>query len=629
MKKLFALTVFFLFFIFCFLFPQRIKAAENFSVANDITYTVSDNGNTHAVFSIALTNTTSQFYASSYKIKMGFDNIKNVIVKDTQGAIQPTVTKTQDGYDVEVTFNKPVVGIGNTLTFTIAFDTPDIAQNSGKVWEVNIPGVTNQNDFSNFNVHVRVPLSFGDPSYIKPQFTKTLTAQNLDFSKEELQKAGISIGFGNNQTYAFSLSYHLKNKNLFPVKTEIALPPSTNYQDVVIDTISPKPSQVTKDADGNWLAQYLLLPGELKNVVVKGKTDIFLYPKQQAESQESLARYTQELPYWQTKNESIKKLANDLKTPYAIYEYVVKSLTYDFSRVSQSKSRIGALEILQKPSSAVCLEFTDLFVTLARAAGIPAREVDGFAFTENSKQRPLSKVLDILHAWPEYYDRQLQSWIMVDPTWGNTTGGVDYFNMLDFDHIAFVIKGVSSNYPVPAGGYKVSGNENSKDVEVFFAKEEVKLTQLFELKDSFPAFVQSGLPIESTITLKNTGNSLLGSQIVTVESTTLSPKNQRLTFKEIPPFGYGELPVIFEKTPFLTNRTDSITIRVAGKSFTSSVKISPLVLNKNNLLILGGVLGAGIFIIFISIASLRTWRVSVSQQEKGSFVRGKGKEPQK
>ena len=113
---------------------------------------------------------------------------------------------------------------------------------------------------------------------------------------------------------------------------------------------------------------------------------------------------------------------------------------------------MGALSALNNPTSAVCLEFTDLFVALSRAAGIPAREIDGYAYTNNAHDRPLSLTEDVLHAWPEYYDFDKKAWIMVDPTWGNTTGGIDYFNALDFDHIAFVIKGENSGYPIPAGG---------------------------------------------------------------------------------------------------------------------------------------------------------------------------------
>jgi transglutaminase-like putative cysteine protease len=52
----------------------------------------------------------------------------------------------------------------------------------------------------------------------------------------------------------------------------------------------------------------------------------------------------------------------------------------------------------------VCLEFTDLFIAIARAAGIPAREIDGFGYTQNAINRPISIDEDILHAWPEYYD---------------------------------------------------------------------------------------------------------------------------------------------------------------------------------------------------------------------------------
>ena len=57
------------------------------------------------------------------------------------------------------------------------------------------------------------------------------------------------------------------------------------------------------------------------------------------------------------------------------------------------------------------MEFTDLFVAIARAAGIPARESVGYAYTTNSRLRPLSLVTDVLHAWPEYYDADKKIWV--------------------------------------------------------------------------------------------------------------------------------------------------------------------------------------------------------------------------
>ena len=110
------------------------------------------------------------------------------------------------------------------------------------------------------------------------------------------------------------------------------------------------------------------------------------------------------------------------------------------------------------------MEFTDLFIALVRAAGIPARELDGYAHTSNTALRPLTLTKDILHAWPEYWDDR-RGWVMVDPTWENTTGGVDYFNKFDLNHFVFAVKGSSSEMPVPAGSYKFSG-EDSDDVRV-------------------------------------------------------------------------------------------------------------------------------------------------------------------
>ena len=101
--------------------------------------------------------------------------------------------------------------------------------------------------------------------------------------------------------------------------------------------------------------------------------------------------------------------------------------------------------------------------------GIPARELNGFAFTNEEVNKPLSLNLtggDLLHAWPEYFDPIL-GWVQIDPTWGNTSG-VDYFSKLDTNHFVFSIKGMNSEYPLPAGAYRFDGDK--KLIEVVFAQ---------------------------------------------------------------------------------------------------------------------------------------------------------------
>jgi len=170
--------------------------------------------------------------------------------------------------------------------------------------------------------------------------------------------------------------------------------------------------------------------------------------------------------YWQSDDGQIKLIASNLKTPEAIYDFVSRNLKYDTARVQPNAQRIGAVAALQSPDQAICMEFTDLFIALARAAGIPAREINGYAYTENPALQPLSLVNDVLHSWPEYYDKNKGAWIPIDPTWG-ATSGQDYFNKLDLRHFAFVIHGKIDTEPYSPGSYKLGVNPQ-KDVYVSF-----------------------------------------------------------------------------------------------------------------------------------------------------------------
>lgn len=607
MKKIiFSLAILFLFIL---LFSSKTYAASNFSTDYEIKYKVFENENTHVEINITLINQTSTFYASSYKIQVGFSDIQNVKAFDSDGNILGKVTKENGEETIEVNFNRRATGIRSKLNYNISFDTRQVAQKSGNIWEVNIPGFAVQSDYSNLDVQVEIPQSFGKASYIKPKIKNlSKNGNSYFFTKGDLEKSGIAMAFGESQIYKFNLTYHLQNKNLFPVKTEIALPPDTNYQEVQIENMNPKPTNVALDNDGNWLAEYYLSPGKKIDVEAKGKVKVSLFPKKETKTSLQLSDYLKEKKYWETSNEKIKKLASDLKTPRAIYDYVVRHLNYDYSRVTSNKSRLGALELIDNPTSAVCLEFTDLFVALARSAGIPAREVDGYAYTQNSKERPLSLVKDVLHAWPEYYDKDLETWVMVDPTWANTTSGIDYFNVLDFDHIAFVIKGNDSEYPIPAGGYKLSENEGLKDIDVSFANYFEEGSPTLEIAQNLPDNLFGGFLYSGNLIIRNTGKKISPSQDIVIYSSVLKPYYQNINVNQIPPFGSITIPISFLKTSILTNKEDVIRISLGGSTLFHTVKVSPIFLSKW-VLLGGSLIVAGIFI--VSFIVFKPWNLSI------------------
>jgi hypothetical protein len=82
----------------------------------------------------------------------------------------------------------------------------------------------------------------------------------------------------------------------------------------------------------------------------------------------------------------------------------------------------NALQVLQSRTGD-CNEHTQLFVALARAAGLPARIAAGLAYVDGKF---------FYHAWPEIL---LDDWVAVDPTFGQFPA--------DAAHLRFVIGGVA------------------------------------------------------------------------------------------------------------------------------------------------------------------------------------------
>lgn len=592
--------------VWLFLFvPTPLVLASDFTTDYQVNYSVAESGQTNVSFAITLTNNQSRYFAPEYELMVGFPTISNLTARDSKGIIKPIIEKTSDGNKIKLVFNNKAVGLNKKQTFFVTFVTPDVVSHNGSIWEINIPGFSQIKDVDQYNVTIKTPDSFGQPIYSKPDNA----LGRLTFDKNQIGKAGISLAFGQKQFYHYKLTYHLQNQNIFGIEKTIALPPSTNYQDSFITSLDPKPLDVKLDNDGNWLAVYHLSPFENKTVSVEGTIKLAITPGKQTQTENQLAAYLQEQPFWQTSNSQILRLAKQLKSAKEIYDFVVKKLSYDFSRLENRQTRLGAAYILSRPNAAVCLEFTDLFIALSRAAGIPAREVDGFAYSNNSRERPILAKQDILHAWPEYYDAKKQAWIMVDPTWGNTTGGQDYFTTLDFDHVAFVIRGSSSTYPVPAGGYKDSGKTSEKDVIVTLLPGGETPSEQVELKANVAPAQIAGLAPSVFLQVTNTGQGEIANQSVLVSSDIFHPREQRVALDPLPPYGHTTVAITFEAPSLLTNSSGQITMSLEGKTVIAPVQVAFTNIFRSPILI-GGIVALFTFIVLIIAAKARRLFVS-------------------
>lgn len=553
-------------------------AAGEFTANYDVSYAIAPTGVTIVTQSVNLVNRQTNLYPKQYTILLDTLNVRNIIARDEGGTVTPKISQQDGKTEILLTFNKQIVGLGKQTSFTLRYENLDIAQKNGSIWEVNIPGITEDADLGDYTVSIQTPPTFGTVSFLKP-----LPADGKRWNRDQMVSGGISAAYGEKQFAKLTLRYTLQNSGVARARQEIAIPPDTAFQRIAIDSLNPKPDEIVKDEDGNWLARYTLSPGQTVSIeaVVGVTLDVPSRNSRGASSSgvlltpEERARYLTTQPYWEVEDPAIKNLASQYKTPQDIYDYVVRILSYDYERVKTTPKRKGALASLGSPKESICMEFTDLFIALSRAAGIPAREVVGHAHTTNAKLRPLSLVTDVLHAWPEYYDENRGSWVPVDPTWGSTTGGVDYFSTLDFNHIAFAIHGSSSTLPLPAGFYREEGKEG-KDITVEFLESLAppRAANLIPRID-FPHTVTAGFRGVGVATIENTSGVEALDVSVRVEAKPF-PYTLVTDHQTIAPYSTLTIPITLSIPSSLTESTGSIRLTAGERSVDYTFAIQPI-----------------------------------------------------
>ncbi|MFC1700218.1 transglutaminase family protein [Patescibacteria group bacterium] len=522
--------------------PGKVHASENnqFSINYDLEYDVLESGETQVTQKTIITNLKNDYVPTNYAFTAKHMAIYDVEAT-TNGERSEAIIETKDDETlISVTINNYAIGEGRQNYIKFIYKTSDIAKRTGKIWNIYIPRIQIPETTTLYNVKLLIPEDFGPKIYLSPTpvIERGEESKNTYYlTKETFVENGITAAFGEYQSLNFKLKYQLENTSFLPLIREIALPPDIEgVQQVNYLEINPKPKRLKTDEDGNTIAWYILGPKKRLEISLIGVAKISgkqINPDFGREinviPSELVRKYAGEEKFWEVGSPNIKKLVSELKdenintvkNAQKVYEYVTKNLTYDFEALEEGLvERQGAEIALTQKGNWTCMEFTDLFITLARAMGIPAREVNGYAFTNNELDKPLSINLqggDVLHSWAEFYD-PFYGWIQVDPTWGSTSG-IDYFTKLDTNHFTFVIKGIDSEYPYPAGAYRFSDNEKLVDVALSQQSNEESFKPSLEIKKK--ANINIFEMIRGNNKYKITNNS--GTFIYSLEGKTLPP----------------------------------------------------------------------------------------------------------
>lgn len=490
MKKLIIFVVSVLYFI---RYTPDAHAINEFSTSYDSTYVFNPDGKAQINHEITLKNNIAHIYPREYTIAVRDSNLNDITVQVNQTSEIPKIEKTEMLTTINIPITHPSIGKDQLTVIEIRYNSSSLAEKIGSTYTITIPKAQKGNESESFVRRISVPQDY------PPHSQSSLTPQSIEEKEGRRYYTYIGHGsenltllLGNSVTYHLSLLYELKNNTNNNGFTEIALPPDTNYQKIILNDLNPKPSEIVVDQDGNWLARYPI--NYFKNFSVKADLYITVSPFPDYYDP-STSFPTHSAKYWE-KTKIVESLAEQLKTPRNIYNYLVGNLTYNYAQIKR-QDRLGATLALEQPSQAICTEFTDTFVALARSQKIPSRAIIGYAYSQNPNLRPQISNQDILHSYPEYYDTITKRWHSIDPTWGHTTDGLDYFDNFDFSHITFVRLGKESTYPLAAGSYR--NLDSTRQIDIDIVDSPPQLSPQFEQRGDY--LINTG-----KVSLVNTNN---------------------------------------------------------------------------------------------------------------------------
>lgn len=459
---------------------------EQFLLDLNFNYSVGKDNEVLVDKKIGIINLENELSVTSFTQNLEEYNYYDLVAKDSQGAVEFKEIDEENTKRIVIPLRSVKIGKNQVNNLEITYKSKDLIKKIGSIYFFNLPRIP-KNNVKNLNISITVPKDFGQLIFISPtNYEKEERGENIiyTFKNNSSLDQAISASFGEYQIINFNIKYELGNDSNWFVNKEIALIPDIlKYQEIAFKELNPKPTNIRIDEDGNYLAKYRINPKSKLEINFKGSVRIYGNQIDTSgggffsEIPDNLTEtYTRSQIYWESSSEEIRDIGNTLKdekisvvqNAKKIYDFLTENYNYNFEIGKDSQvERHGALKALKRETLMGCMEFTDSFISIARSMGIPAREINGYAFSDDPTKKPINIEIsssDKLHSWAEFYDPNL-GWIQVDPTWG-ATSEIDYFSKLDLNHITFVRKGIDSEYPIPAGMYKV--NSEGKQIEVDF-----------------------------------------------------------------------------------------------------------------------------------------------------------------
>lgn len=433
--------------------PANAQPSSTYYELVELSYTINADRtlNAHEKYVVYNSSLRTHTYTITHQIPTeGTDDIN--VWSDAE-SLESEVEKTAEKTTITIRFK---LGGRKRLTYHISYIADNLVSGVGPIYESKFGGIIlGPRDFSHQKHIVEVQGLAGSKLFLTNPDAQILENDPPTVRYETSIDApgsfeGLKVQFCTQPTYyKLTLTERLTNQSTDKIDdmrlNMILFTKEASWQFAALTSSNYQVKTMYVDNENNWHGVFEvgeISPGATKELQLELIYEIDVYDPRISENDVGalseaswLTAYLEPDNKWESDHPLIVQAAtsavdgatNAYLAGQKIVEFVVDRLNYQ-----TQTTRHGALwAYLNRIGD--CSEYTDLSVALARAAGLPARAMYGWGYSENNLGG---------HAWVEFYLPN-KGWQPADPTWAEAFG--DHFAKLNPIHLTRSIRGLNSS----------------------------------------------------------------------------------------------------------------------------------------------------------------------------------------
>lgn len=550
--------------------PQRSTyAVEQAQVATSFSSNIEVNPENTAHFTIAI---SFQNVGEDPTILTGYDlvigDVLPLAVEAKSGVtLLETSVLERAGTVIQIDLADTVLRADTAIDVSVTYSVDDFMAIRGGTYDAELPIFQQTDTSQGESVTFSYPQSFGEVNYSTAQFERRSDNGYTILAFNDLSTVTrLFVSVGNTKYYSVAFERGLVNDAEGYVKQEILIPPEYSSQRFAVTSISPSPDSSRYLPDGNYLLTYSVRGNDTLYVRVQGVIAVDLPAEQNTTAtpltQEEKDTYLDtESAWWNITDTSLLadiSVVSELETLDEkidrLYQYTKDELILSegFRELHGTEFRKGAEIALKTYKNASVEDYADVFVALARYAGIPARVVAGYVYPYSIEETSLG----MFHVWPQYWADDT-GWISVDPAY-EMYAGLPCLEYVGLNRVVVV-----SMYDA-----EIYGTFQETSTEYALTDEVVELESQLTAEIEFPSNIKAGTPAEGFLTIRNEGNSI----IKNLNYTSVSEDDTDITMGEaflhesIVPGQVLQVSFTVEPYEWYANGSRSVTFSVEGEA---------------------------------------------------------------